>query len=305
MRTGKIKKLVRRNWRLYVLMLPALAWLVVFAYVPMYGIVIAFKDYNARLGILGSPWADPLLKHFKDFFSTSIAPQIIKNTVVLSLMTILISFPIPVIFALLLNQIKEGKRRKVIQTISYAPYFVSNVVVVSIISVICAPSGFVNVFLQKLNGGVPLYLTSQAQYFRPLYIISHIWQTMGFNAIVFIAALSGVSQDYYEAAIMDGATKFQRIRYIDIPLIMPTVIVMFILAVGNIMSIGYEKVYLMQMGTNTAVSEIISTYVYKVGLQNAQFSFATAVGLFNAAVNLLILLIVNAISKKAADISII
>ena len=300
----KLKKGFSRNWRLYVLMMPALLWLIVFAYMTMYGILIAFKDYKGKMGILGSPWAQPIFKHFISFFRTSIASQVISNTVILSLLTILISFPVPVIFALLLNQIKNNRRRKVVQTISYAPYFVSNVVVVSIISVICAPSGFVNTIIKALNGGNALYLTSAAEYFRMLYIVSNIWQTMGFSAIVYIAALTGISQDYYEAAIMDGATKLKRILYIDIPLIMPTIIIMFILSIGNIMSIGYEKVYLMQSGTNTAVSEIISTYVYKVGLQNAQFSFATAVGLFNAAVNFVILLIVNAISRRTADISI-
>ena len=165
--------------------------------------------------------------------------QVISNTVILSLLTILISFPVPVIFALLLNQIKNNRRRKVVQTISYAPYFVSNVVVVSIISVICAPSGFVNTIIKALNGGNALYLTSAAEYFRMLYIVSNIWQTMGFSAIVYIAALTGISQDYYEAAIMDGATKLKRILYIDIPLIMPTIIIMFILSIGNIMSVSY------------------------------------------------------------------
>ena len=300
----KVKRTFSRNWRLYVLMLPALLWLIVFAYMPMYGILIAFKDYKGKMGIMGSPWAEPILKHFTSFFSTSVAPQIIGNTIILSLLTILISFPVPVIFALLLNQIKNNRRRKVVQTISYAPYFVSNVVVVSILSVICAPSGFINTIIKFFNGGNALYLTSAAEYFRSLYVISNIWQTMCFSAIVYIAALTGISQDYYEAAIMDGATKLKRILYIDIPLIMPTIIIMFILSIGNIMSIGYEKVYLMQSRTNTTVSEIISTDVYKVGLQNAQFSFATAVGLFNAIVNFVILLIVNAISRKTADISI-
>jgi ABC-type polysaccharide transport system, permease component len=300
----KVEKAFRRNWRLYVLMLPAVLWLIVFAYMPMYGILIAFKDYKGKLGILGSPWAEPIMKHFSSFFRTSVAGTVISNTVILSLLTILISFPVPIVFALLLNQIRGSRKRKLVQTVSYAPYFVSNVVVVSIISVICAPSGFVNTIIKFFNGGEALFLTSAAEYFRTLYISSNIWQTMGFSAIVYIAALTGISQDYYEAAIMDGASKFKRILYIDVPLIAPTIMVMFILSIGNIMSIGYEKVYLMQSGTNTAVSEIISTYVYKVGLQNAQFSFATAVGLFNAAVNFGILLIVNAISKRTADISI-
>ncbi len=301
---SKIKRIAARNWRLYVLMLPALIWLITFAYVPMYGMIIAFKDYKGKLGILGSPWAEPLLKHFSSFFSTSVAPQIIWNTVALSLLTIIISFPMPIIFALLLNQIKGRKKKKAIQTISLAPYFVSNVVAVSILYVICAPSGFINTIIKAFNGGKALYLTSTAEYFRTLYISSNIWQTLGFSAIVYIAALAGVSWDYHEAAIMDGATKFKRILYIDIPLIMPTIIIVFILNIGNIMSVGYEKAFLMQSGTNTAVSEIISTYVYKVGLQNAQFSFATAVGLFNAIVNFIILIIANTISRKVSDISI-
>ena len=188
-------------------------------------------------------------------------------------------------------------------TISYAPYFVSNVVVVSILNVICAPSGFVNTIIQSLIGR-PLLLMSSAQYFRTMYIVSNIWQTMGFSAIIYIAALTGISPEYHEAAIMDGATKLQRILHVDIPLIMPTIIIMLILALGNIMTVGYEKVYLMQAGTNTQVSEIISTYVYKVGLQNAQYSFATAVGLFNAVVNFVILVVANQITKKVSDISI-
>ena len=268
------KKLIVHNWRLYVLMLPALAWLIIFAYYPMYGLLISFKDYKGTLGILGSPWATPLWKHFAAFFSTSIAKNVIVNTLVLSLLTMLFSFPIPILFALLLNQIQGKRKRKFVQTISYAPYFVSNVVM------------------------------SSAQYFRTMYIVSNIWQTMGFSAIIYIAALTGISPEYHEAAIMDGATKFQRILHVDIPLIMPTIIIMLILALGNIMTVGYEKVYLMQAGTNTQVSEIISTYVYKVGLQNAQYSFATAVGLFNAVVNFVILVVANQITKKVSDISI-
>lgn len=300
-----ILKLLNHNWQLWVLMLPALIWLAVFAYYPMYGLIIAFKDFKARSGITASPWADPLFKHFTAFFSTNIAWNTIYNTVVLSLLTILISFPVPIIFALLLNQIKNNRVRKTIQTISYAPYFISAVVVVSIMNVILAPgSGFVNTIYMALTGNDPLLFTSRPEYFRSLYVISNIWQTMGFNAIIYIAALTGISPDYYEAAIMDGASKLKRILYIDVPLIMPTVIIMFILAVGNIMTIGYEKVYLMQNGMNTVVSEIISTYVYKSGLQNAQYSFATAVGLFNSVVNFIILITCNTVAKKTADISI-
>ena len=303
MRGTKWKKTSAHNWRLYVLMLPAIIWLIIFAYYPMYGLLISFKDYKGTLGIMGSPWAEPVWKHFMEFFTTSIAGNVIRNTVVLSLLTILFSFPVPIIFAILLNQIAGNRKRKFIQTVSYAPYFISNVVVVSILNVICAPSGFVNTIIQSITGH-PLLLMSSAEYFRTMYIVSNIWQTMGFSAIVYIAALTGISPDYYEAAIMDGATKLQRIRHIDIPLIMPTIVIMLILALGNVMTIGYEKVYLMQAGTNTQVSEIISTYVYKVGLQNAQYSFATAVGLFNSVVNFIILMIANVVAKKTSDISI-
>lgn len=300
------RSLLRRAlscWQLYVLMIPALIWLVVFAYYPMYGLVIAFKDFKIRAGILASPWAEPLLKYFMQFFETSIAVTSIKNTVLLSAYQLLFAFWVPIVFALLLNQIRRTRLRKTIQTISYAPYFLSNVVLVCVISMLFSANGVVNNVIESLGGNLKLF-TSQAQYFRPLYVGSSIWQTMGFNAIIYIAALVGISPDYYEAAVIDGASKFQRILHIDIPLIMPTVLLMFILAVGNIMTIGYEKAFLMQSNANTTVSEIISTYVYKVGLQSAQYSFATAVGLFNAIVNFVILVGANMLSRKLADISI-
>ena len=294
---------ILRSWQLYVLLVPALIWLFLFAYYPMYGLIIAFKDFKIRAGILASPWANPLFKHFTNFFSTTIASTTIINTILLSVYQLLFSFWVPVVFALLLNQIRSNGARKAIQTISYAPYFLSNVVLVCIISVLFSSTGVVNSILTSMGMKIQNF-TSEAQYFRPLYIGSSIWQSMGFNAIIYIAALSSISPELYEAALIDGANKFQRVWYIDLPLIMPTVILMFILAVGNIMTIGYEKAWLMQAGGNTSVSEIISTYVYKTGLQSAQYSFATAVGLFNSVVNFIILVIANMIAKKTADISI-
>jgi putative aldouronate transport system permease protein len=290
-------------WQLYILLLPALVWLVLFAYYPMYGLLIAFKDFKIRAGIVASPWADPLFKHFTNFFSTSIAATTIQNTIILSLEQLLFSFWVPVVFALLLNQIRSDRNRKLIQTISYAPYFLSNVVLVCIISVLFSSTGVINTLITSTGGSIKNF-TTEAAYFRPLYIGSTIWQSMGFNAIIYIAALTGISPEYYEAAVIDGANKFQRVWYIDLPLIMPTVILMFILAVGNIMTIGYEKAWLMQAGGNTSVSEIISTYVYKTGLQSAQYSFATAVGLFNSVVNFIILVLANLVAKKTANISI-
>ena len=292
-----------KAWQLYVLLIPALLWAVIFAYYPMYGVVIAFKDYKIRAGILGSPWADPLLTYFQQFFSTSIALNAIKNTIVISLESLVIAFPIPIIFALLLNQIRGDRVKKTIQTISYAPYFMSNVVVVSIISVFFAANGVVNNLVTSAGGKETLF-TSLPEWFRTLFIGSNIWQTMGFNAVIFIAALTAISPDYYEAATIDGASRFQRILYIDIPMILPTIILMLILQIGNIMNVGYEKAYLMQNGSNTIVSELISTYVYKVGLQTAQYSFATAVGLFNSVVYFIILVTANFVAKKVSDISI-
>ena len=305
-KSGLFKTNVKKTlkaWQLYVLLIPALLWAVIFAYYPMYGVVIAFKDYKIRAGILGSPWADPILKYFQQFFSTSIALNAIKNTIVISLESLVIAFPIPIIFALLLNQIQGNRIKKTIQTISYAPYFMSNVVVVSIISVFFAANGVVNNLVTSAGGKETLF-TSLPEWFRTLFIGSNIWQTMGFNAVIFIAALTAISPDYYEAATIDGASRFQRILYIDIPMILPTIILMLILQIGNIMNVGYEKAYLMQNGSNTIVSELISTYVYKVGLQTAQYSFATAVGLFNSVVNFIILVTANFIAKKVSDISI-
>ena len=298
-RLDTFRRIVARNWRLYILLLPALIWLIVFCYSPMYGVTLAFKDFSIRKGILNSPWAG--LKYFRQFFSTSIASQVIKNTLMLSLQSLVFVFPIPILFALLLNQLRLRRFKKFVQTVSFAPYFISNVVVVSIMTIILAPSnGFVNVMLQNLFGTEPLMFMTRPEYFRPMYIISQVWQTMGLNAIVYIAALAGVSPDLHEAAIVDGANKLQRIYYIDIPTIMPTIIIMLILAVGNVMTVGYEKVYLMQSGMNTTVSEVISTYVYKVGLLNAQYSFSTAVGLFNSVVNFVLLVMTNAIARKVS-----
>ena len=299
----RFRQLFAHNWQLYVLLLPGLIWVIVFMYAPIYGASIAFKHFNPSLGIMGSPWAG--FTYFEQFFSTRIAMDIIRNTLFLSFYNLIIGFPIPIIFALLLNQLTMPRFRKAIQTISYAPFFLSNVVVVSVMMVIFAPgSGFVNVFLQNVFGMEPRIFMARPEYFRMMFVGSGIWQTMGFSAIIYIAALAGVSPEYHEAAIVDGASKLKRIIHIDLPTIMPTIVIMFILAIGNIMSIGWEKAFLMQSGMNLSVSEIISTYVYKTGLLNAQFSFATAVGLFNSSVNFILLLIANALVRRFSDISI-
>lgn len=294
-----------KNWRLYVLLLPAFTWLIFFCYRPMYGVLIAFKDFKVKLGILNSPWCHPLFKHFIQFFSTSLAVNTIWNTLALSSLQILFGFPIPIFFALLLNHVASSRLKKMVQTISFAPHFISTVVLVSMINTMLMPEGgWLNRIIQHFNGGQVILFTTRPEYFRPLYIISGIWQEMGFSSIIYIAALTAVSPELHEAALVDGATKLQRIFHIDFPEIMPTMVTMFILAFGKLFSIGYEKAYLMQNTLNISTSEIISTYVYKIGLQSAQYSFSAAVGLFNSVVNFILLISVNFISRRITSLGI-
>ncbi len=300
-RMERLRRFMAHNWQLYILLLPAFVWLIVFCYAPMYGVTIAFKDYKVKLGITGSPWAG--FKYFEQFFSTSVAVKSIRNTLLLSLYSLLFGFPIPILFALMLNMLRSARYKKFIQTLSFAPHFISVVVVVSMMNIMFAPSnGWVNKLITSTGAKEVLFMT-RSEYFRTMYVASGIWQDMGFNAIVYIAALAGVSPELHEAAIVDGASKVRRLIHIDIPCILPTVTIMFILSVGNLFSVGYEKAYLMQGGLNTEVSEIISTYVYKVGLQSAQYSFSAAVGLFNSVVNLVLLLAVNTFARKMSDVS--
>lgn len=292
---------VRRNWQLWLLLMPALVYILIFSYQPMYGALIAFKDFNPRLGIMGSPWAG--LKYFQQFFQTSIFSKTLTNTILLSIFNLLWSFPIPVIFALLLNQVRNKRFKAFIQTVTYAPNFISVVVLVGMVTLFLAPgSGFLTGLFQKMGAKDSLYLV-RPEYFRTIYVASGVWQTMGFSSIIFLAALTGVSPELHESAMIDGAGIVKRIWHIDIPAILPTIVIMLIMAIGNILSIGYEKVYLLQNGMNLEVSEIISTYVFKTGIRSAQYSFATAVGLFNSVINLILLISANFIAKKATEIS--
>lgn len=296
------RKFVLHNWRLYVILFPTLIWFGVFMYAPIYGVIIAFKDFSPRLGVGGSEWTDPLFKHFIDFFSTSIATKTILNTVLLSVYTLIFSFPIPIIFALLLNQIRHNKIRKFIQTISFAPYFISSVVIVSMMMVMFSVNGFINTALEGFGKEALMFMV-RPEYFRGMYIGSEIWHTMGFSSIIYIAALSGISPEYYEAAVVDGASKWKQLLYIELPLLVPTILIMLILSIGKIMTVGYEQVYLMQSSLNTPVSEVISTYVYKSGLLNAQYSFATAIGLFNSLTNFILVITANYFAKKYSSVS--
>lgn len=287
------------HYQLYLFLIPAIIYLVVFQYAPLYGVQIAFKDYSTKLGILGSPWVG--LKHFQEFFNSYYFGEVLRNTLLLSGLTLLVGFPVPIILALLLNQIPSEKFKKVVQTVTYAPYFISTVVICGMLYVFLSPSsGLINNILQIFGIG-PINFMAEPQYFRGIYVISDVWQMAGWNSIIYLAALASVSPELHEAAVMDGASKFQRILHIDIPGILPQAMILLILNVGNIMSIGFEKVYLLQNDVNMINSEIISTYVYKMGIEHAQHSFASAVGLFNSVVNMILLVSVNAISRKLTE----
>ena len=294
---------IRKSLPYYVLILPPLIYLLVFRYYPMLGIQIAFKDFKVRGGIWGSPWVG--LKHFQLFFSSATAGTIIKNTFILSVYSLVANFPIPIVLAICLNECRSTKFKKFTQMITYMPYFISTVVLVSmIIQFTDISTGFINQIL-KAMGGEAVNFMGDVSYFRSLYVWTGVWQTMGYNAIVYLAALTGVPVELYEAAKVDGASKLRRIISIDIPYIAPTIITLFILNTGSILSIGFEKIYLMQNSINTPVSEVISTYVYKLGLVNFNYSFSTAVGLFNSLVNLFMLVLVNTISKRVSKVSVL
>ncbi len=288
-------------WQLYVLLLPAVVYLLIFNYAPMVGIQIAFRDYKFSDGFWGSAWVG--WKHFLYFFRSVQFGTLIENTVKLSVYSLVIGFPFPILLALLLNECRNMHLKKAVQSLTYAPYFISTVVMVSMLTMFLSPStGIVNRLL-ALFGGESVNFMGSAALFRPIYIISGIWQGTGWSSIIFIAALAGIDSQLHEAAEIDGANRLQRIWHINLPGILPTAVTVFILNCGSIMSVGFEKAYLMQNSLNQSTSEIIATYVYKMGIQKAQYSYTTAIGLFNSLINIVLLLIVNKISKKTADIS--
>lgn len=302
MRAKKKWLQVKRNWVLYLFILPAVVYFLIFCYVPMYGVQIAFKDFIASKGFAGSPWAVPLWKHFHTFISSVNFGAIFRNTVGISLYHILAGFPVPIILALMINEVRNTKFKKLVQNVTYMPYFISTVVLVGMVQLFMARSGLFNQ-IGALFGAKPTMFLEKDGLFNDIYVWSGVWQASGYSAIIYIAALSGVSPELHEAAIMDGASKFQRIIHVNLPAIMPTIVIMLIMAVGGIMNVSFEKVLLMQTDSNLMVSEVISTYVYKLGIQKAQYSLSAAVGLFNNLINVTLLIIVNKISAKVSDTS--
>ncbi len=289
-------KLMKRNYELYFFLLPAVVFIALFMYAPLYGLQIAFKTYRTGDGIWGSPWVG--LYWFEQFFNSPRSWQIIGNTLTISIYSLVVSFPFPIILAIILNYIKNLKFKRFSQTVTYMPYFISTVVLVGMMELFFSPSsGFINTII-KMFGGEAIYFMGEPKYFQHMYVWSGLWQSIGYSSIIYIAALSGVSPELHESAVIDGANILQRIWHIDIPSIMPTMVILLILSLGNIMNVGYEKVYLMQNDMTTNVSEVISTYVYKIGLVNAQFSFSTAIGLMNNVVNFIVLVIANTTANK-------
>ncbi|MBY0161942.1 ABC transporter permease subunit [Paenibacillus lautus] len=291
----------RRHWQLYLLVIPPVLYFIIFKYLPMANAVLAFKNYNVMKGIWGSPWVGT--QYFEMFFRNPAFVTLIKNTLYISFYQLIVGFPIPILLALALNEVKSARFKKTVQMVTYAPYFISTVVMVSIIMLFLSPRlGIVNTIAGALGFEAINYLGEPGM-FRTIYVLSDVWQTMGYSAVIYLAALAGVDPSLYEAAKVDGANRFQKILNVDLPGILPAAVIILILSVGNIMALGFEKMYLLQNPLNLSSSEIISTYVYKIGLLNANYSFATAVGLFNSLINLVLLLVVNAIAKRASNTS--
>lgn len=299
----KILSLIRQNAGLYLLLLPAVLLLLLFAYQPMYGVIIAFKDYRNALGIMKSPWSSPWYTNFIKFFNSFQFGLTVRNTLGISAYGLIASFPLPIILALLLNRMRNGLFKRAFQTITYLPHFISTVVMVGLILIVLSPgSGLIGQIFQLFGKTAP-NLMGSASAFASIYVWSDVWQHTGWDSIVYLAALSAIDPSLYEAATIDGASKLQMLRKIDLPLIMPAASTLLVLRAGNTMNLGFEKVYLMQNNLNMAASEIISTYVYKIGLLNAQYSYSAAVNLFNTVINLILLLSVNQITKKLSNSS--
>lgn len=305
-KTGEKKKVKIKNLSLYLLMLPTVVYVILLHYLPMAGLVIAFKDYNSFQGIFGSSWASMFgFQHFYNFITMPNFWPIMANTLFLSVYSIVLNTVLPIILALFVNEIQHKWAKKTVQTISYAPYFISTVVVVGMLfSFSSIESGVFNRIIEFF-GGNPSNLMESSFWFSTIYVVSGLWQGLGWWAIIYIGTLSNVDQSLHEAAVIDGANRMKRIWHINVPTILPMAIIMFIMSIGNMLNVGFEKVYLMQTSGNLTMSEIISTYVYRVSLMSKipQYSYATAIGMFNSVINIVLLLIANAISRKAGETS--
>ena len=292
---------ILKNWDLYLLILPVVAYFLVFHYYPMYGVQIAFKNFFANRGILGSPWVG--LRHFERFFNSYYFWRLLRNTLGIGLYELLVGFPIPIILALSINEVAHKRFQRFVQNVTYAPHFLSTVVLVGMVFMFLSrTNGVVNNVIEFL-GGERISFMTEPKWFKTIYVLSGVWKNMGWNSIIYLAALSGVDPELHEAAKVDGASQFQRIRHINLPAIIPTIVILLILNAGRVLSVGFEKVYLMQNSLNMEASDVIATHVYRTGLLGAQYSYAAAVGLFNSIVNFIMLISVNRIARGLNETS--
>jgi putative aldouronate transport system permease protein len=297
---GGTRVRILRHWQMYLYLLLPMAYIVIFKYIPMYGLQIAFRDYMIRDGFFNSPWVG--LRWFRQFMTSHYFPRLMKNTVGISLYSMIAGFFPPIILAIALNECRHKFFKKAVQLVTYAPYFLSTVVVVAILQQILSSVGMINMLLGKLGIG-PISFLSQAPLFKSIYVWSGIWQTAGYSAIIYLAALSGINPELQEVAQIDGANIWQRIWHVDLPGIMPTAIILFILSAAGILNVGFEKIYLMYGPLTMETADVISTYTYRIGLIDMNYGFATAVGLFQSAISFVFMLAVNQIAKKISDIS--
>jgi len=298
---NQLIKQVAARYDLYLMLLLPISWYFIFQYLPMYGLQIAFKEYVPVQGFLGSEWVG--LEHFQRFFASHYFGRLIWNTLAISVLSVLIAFPVPVFLALLINEIHSNKFKKILQNVTYVPHFISVVVIVGMLHLFLgANGGLVNNVLQ-LFGIDSIAFMEKASWFKPIFIGSNIWQHMGFQSIIYIAALAGVDPQLYEAAKIDGASRLQRIRHVSIPGILPTVIILLILDIGQFMNIGFEKILLMQNSLNMESSDVIATFIYRNGILNGDYSYSAAIGLFNSIINFILLLMINRFARKKAETS--
>lgn len=299
----RLGKDLKRNYGAYLLFLPVALYYILFAYKPMYGILVAFKDFTPARGVWESPWTSSYgFGHFISFFQSFYFTRVLKNTLIISFSTLLVTFPAPIVLALLLNEVRNTKFKRTIQTLSYMPHFISLVVICSMLRLFVADNGIVTDFLEALGIVDGTYsLLSMENFFVPIYVFSGLWQTVGWNAIIYMSALSGIDQGLYEAARIDGAGKFKQMWHVTLPGLMPTIVMLLILRIGQIMSIGHEKIILLYNEEIYSTADVISSFVYRKGLLEYNWGFSTAVGLFNSVINFMLVLMANKISRKTID----
>ena len=297
---SRLQRDLSKNWDAYLLLIPAILFYLLFCYKPMYGVIIAFKNYSPGKGVIGSEWTG--LKHFLSFFKSYYFGRLLRNTLTISLSSLIFGFPMPVIFALLLNEVHNSKFKRTIQTVTYMPHFISLVVMCSLIRLFVADTGIIVQLMAKF-GFEPVALLSKKEYFVPIYVLSNIWQGFGWDSIIYLSALTAIDPGLYEAATIDGANRWKQTLHVTLPGIMGTVIILLILRMGSIMSVGYEKIILLYNESIYETSDVISTFVYRMGIGKSQFSYSTAVGLFNSVINFIIVYTFNKISRKVSEVS--